>query len=399
MKVVQINTCDYGSTGKIARAIHQEALRNGYDSYFGYGLGSCDEINTFPISNQFDFRFHTYMSRITGLHGYYSKAKTKCLLEKLDSIAPDIVHLHNIHGGYIHVGILLEYLKERNIRTLLTLHDCWPFTGGCPHFHVARCEKWRTECERCSQLSVYPKSYFFDTSRRCFLDKRKWFGGFNNLRVVAVSNWLRNQARESFLNEYSIETVYNGIDVDVFKPVHEDIRSKYNITNTNPIIIGVASVWDPRKRMDLFLKLHEELKHEANIVLVGLSQTQIENLPDGVIGINRTENQDELVKLYSSAELFINFSQEETFGLVAVEAMACGTPVLVSNSTACPEVVSNETGYVMDIENFSQILEIVRNHIGNKKKMENSCICRVRQCFAERIMVQNYMQIYETMMR
>lgn len=395
MKVLQVNCSAGGSTGNIAREIHAELINQGHESYFAYGRGSSNEVGLFKITSELDYRFHTYFSRLTGLHGYYSSLATKRLIKQMDDMQPDIIHLHNLHGGYVNIKMLLRYLKRKNKHVVITLHDCWLFTGGCAHYTMENCYKWQHKCGGCTQLKTYPKSILFDTSKKCLRDKQKWLTGFGNLRIVTVSKWLAQQASMSFLKEYPISTIYSGVNLQTFHPVVSDVYEKYSIQSDKPIIMGAANVWSSNKRLDLFVRLAECLRDKACVLVVGLSQQQISSLPANMIGITRTENQAELVKLYTAASLFINFSAEETLGMVTIEAMACGTPAMVTNTTACPETVYADTGYVVDPEDFEAVLAVVQSHLTPDPITRDACVNRVSTHFSATEMAKEYIQLYQ----
>lgn len=360
MKVVQINCSASGSTGGIATAIHRQLLADGHDSYVFYEGGNATEKNMFRIGNYFELHSHAVLSRNLGRQGYFSHLPTGRLIRRLKAISPDVIHLHNLHGSYLNLPMLFRYLKKSSAKILITLHDCWLFTGKCPHFTVAGCEKWKEACGGCTQLASYPRSKV-DTTKKCLRDKKKWLGGFGDrVKIIAVSNWLQGVAKESFLSQYPIETIYNGIDCSVFHPMDGTaVREKYKIGNRF-MILGVASDWDARKGLGAFLELAQELEEDACIVLVGLTQQQMASLPANVIGIARTENRQELAQLYAAADIFINPSREETFGMVTAEAMACGTPVMVYDSTACAEIVGSEDGLILKDQKLGDAVRNMR---------------------------------------
>lgn len=365
MKVVQINCSASGSTGNIAKAIHSRLLNDGHESYIFYEVGNATEKNMFRIGNYFELHSHAVLSRNFGRQGYFSHVATARLIRKLRTICPDVIHLHNLHGSYLNLPMLFGYLKKSSAKILITLHDCWLFTGKCPHFTVAGCEKWKDACGGCPQLASYPCSKV-DTTKKCLQDKKKWLSGFGDrMKIIAVSNWLRDTAKKSFLSQYPIDTIYNGINCSVFHPMDGTAaREKYKIGNRF-VILGVASNWNESKGLQAFLQLAQELQEDECIVLVGLTQQQIEAMPSNVIGIVRTENQQELTQLYAAADVFVNLSKEETFGLVTAEAMACGTPVIVYDSTACAEIVSNQNGLVLQPDEDQMLgaaVRIMRKH-------------------------------------
>ena len=398
MRIVQINCASSGSTGRIARAIHKAAKKEGIESWLMYGTGPKAEEGCQRVGSQLDYRLHTYLGRLSGLHGYYSKGVTRNLLGVLDGINPDIVHVHNLHGDYVNIPLLLKWLKERNKTVVFTLHDCWMFTGGCAHYTLARCERWLRSCGSCTQRNVYPKSYFFDTSRKCLKDKKEWFGQLRNLHIVAVSNWLRNEAKRSFLGAFPIETIYNGIDLDVFHPAKTAIREKIGVPSSKLMVLGVSSNWnDKRKGLNQFVELRQKLPQEYHIVLVGLNDKQMQRMPSGITSLSRTENQRELVELYSTADVFVNVSREETFGLVTAEALACGTPVIVSPDTACPEIIDESCGMIVDtlsIRELSRAIEEMCESLDTRYFPE-SCENRVRENFSVNKMTSSYLRVYK----
>lgn len=388
MKVVQINCSSGGSTGNIAKAIHKKLIENGNESYIFFGVGNSDDENIQPVSPYFFVRGHALLSKLTGLQGYFSYFFTKKLLHKIKTINPDVIHLHNLHGSYLCLPTLFRFLKQYKGKIVITLHDCWLFTGKCPHFTEAKCYKWKTQCEKCPQLAVYPRSCFFDRSKKMQRDKRKWLSGLQNTQIITVSDWLKKTAEQSFLSSYSIKRIYNGINEKIFYPRNDfkDLRKRYNVEN-DFVILGVSSNWNEQKGLGDFYKLSKLLQKDEKIILVGLTPQQIENLPPNIIGITRTENQDELARLYSMADVFVNMSIEETFGLVTAEAMACGTLVIVYDSTACGEIVTKDTGFVLPPHMVDRLYETIKK-IKLSQKNNNYSL------FTEIMMITHYLRVY-----
>jgi len=389
MKIVQINCAASGSTGNIAKAIHRRLLDEGHDSYIFYGCGSTNETNMFRIGNDVELHAHSFLSRNLGKQGYFSHLATCRLIRRLKKISPDIIHLHNLHGSYLNLPMLFGYLKGTQARLVITLHDCWLFTGKCPHFTAVGCEKWKSACGDCPQLPIYPRSKV-DTTRKSLQDKKKWLSGFGDrLEIIAVSNWLRDEAKRSYLSQYTIKTIHNGIDTAVFYPRETaGIQRKYGLGDKY-VILGVASSWDERKGLKAFLELSKELGADDVIVLVGLTDKQILSLPSKVIGITRTEDQNELAELYSAADVFVNTSKEETFGLVTAEAMACGTPVIVYDSTACAEIVKEDDGMILDPNREQGLKDAIDQLRQYPKKTVNTD-------FNIEKMVRGYMDAYKS---
>lgn len=373
-KLVQINTVCNGSTGRIMQQIQEEAENSGYDVYNFFGRGKRANVRCIKICNKLDIFYHVLITRLFDRHGYGCKYATKRLVKKLKQINPDIIQLHNIHGYYINLKILFKYLKTCNAKIVWTLHDCWSFTGHCPHFTYVNCTKWKKECKKCPQKDTYPKS-LIDNSKKNYKLKKELFTKIENLTIVTPSKWLADLVKESFLAEYEIEVINNGIDLNVFKPAYdENIYEKYNIPKDKKIILGVASVWTARKGLNEFIKLNKMVDfNKYVIVLVGLNKKQIKTIPSNIIGIERTENAEELAKLYTISDIFLNPSKEETFSLVTVEAMCCGIPVIVYDNSAVKEVVGENGKFIKQDTNIKDILDVV---INDKSFNKNRVILR-----------------------
>jgi len=352
MKVLQINSvCGRGSTGRIATDIADILKAQGHECRIAYGRDTVPEKYqdvAVRIGTDWDVRLHGVQTRLFDAHGFCSTKATRQFLKWVEEYNPDVIHLHNIHGYYINVELLFDYLKQAGKPVIWTLHDCWAFTGHCPHFTVAKCDRWQKECYApCPEKKRYPQSMVLDQCRSNYLRKKAAFTGVRNLTIVAPSQWLADLVKESFLKEYPVKVIPNGIDLSVFKPTASDFREKFGLQNKQ-ILLGVASVWDKRKGLDDFIELSKMLRVDQKIVLVGLSAEQLKSLPKNIIGIQRTNSVQELAEIYSAADVFLNPSREETQGLTTVEALACGTPAVVYDQTAVPEAVDETCGIAVD---------------------------------------------------
>lgn len=370
-KLLQINSVvNWGSTGKIAEGIAQSAIMNGWDSYIAYGRSkgyeaeSCSEL--IRIGCDYELIIHGLITRIADRHGLGSVIATQRLIEQIDRIVPDIIHLHNIHGYYINIEILFNYLAVSNIPVVWTLHDCWPITGHCSYFEFVKCNKWQTQCHHCPQKENYPASIFIDRSSKNYELKKRLFTSPQNMVVVPVSNWLENIVEKSYLSKYLIEMIHNGVDIDIFTDVsseHNNIRSIYSVPKNKFMVLGVANVWDDRKGLNDFLELSREINSEIVIVLVGLTVSQIRELPSNIIGIARTQSAQELAALYRTADLFVNPTWEDNFPTTNLEALACGCPVLTYNTGGSIEAITPQTGFVVsqgDLHAVSLSIELIR---------------------------------------
>ena len=322
MKILQINTVyAEGSTGKIANEIHDICIENGEECISAYRCdfnGKKNYEDTVIISSKIDSRIHGKLARMTMFKGCFSVMKTAKFIKKIKKYSPDIIHIHNLHGSYINIPLLFKYIKKENIPVVFTLHDCWPFTAICSHFSLNGCEKWREGCNHCSQAKQLSSSPF-DFTKYMWRLKRNWFTGVENLIIVTPSQWLKNLVKQSFLKEYDVCTIYNGIDLETFKPVESSFR-KDNELEGKKIVLGVAYKWSYSKGLDVFLELSKLLPKDYTIVLVGSDESIDDKLPDNILSIYKTENQQKLAEIYSSADVFINATRAEVLGLVNIEA-------------------------------------------------------------------------------
>lgn len=392
IKVVQINTFPYKATGNIMMNIHNQLLEEQYDSYVFWGRGrAAQNEREIAILDEFGVKLHGVYTRITDKTGFASKKVTRKLIGKLQQIKPDILHLHNLHGYYLNIELLFNYIRENNIKVVWTLHDCWAFTGHCAYFDMVGCEKWKTGCYDCEQKKTYPSSLIKDNSHWNWEKKRYLFTNLN-ITIVTPCKWLKNIVQQSFFKEYPIEVIYNGIDLNIFHPTKTDFEEKYNLQGKY-VILGVASEWTDRKGLKDFIKLEKMLdRTKYRIVLVGLMQKQIKELPDTIISIERTQNIQELVGIYTRANVFFNPTYEDNFPTTNLEAIACGTPIITYNTGGSPEVVTEKTGAVCkvgDLENVkSKIVDCI------SKKIET-----VNEQYDYKQMVNCYIKLYRKIMK
>ncbi len=363
-KLIQINTVCNTSTGKLMGDIQRKANVSGYETLSIVGRRNpFSDLPCIKIGNGLSFWIHVAINTVFDRQGYASYFVTRRMIQKLRQERPDIIHLHNLHGYYMNLPLLFDYLsKEFSGKIFWTFHDCWPFTGHCAYFTAVGCDKWEKECGKCPNKRVYPISLLADASRKNYTDKKKMFTGLKNLTIIVPSKWMEEMVKKSFFCNYPVVTVNNGIDLKVFsyrRPLDE-LYEKYDIGREKKIILGVANIWDARKGLSDFLALAEKLPVEYQIFLVGLSSRQIKRLPSNVKGIRRTQEKKELVMLYSCASIFMNPSIEESFSLVTVEAIACGTPVIVLDTSAVKELVCDENGIILKKHDVVDYLDAIR---------------------------------------
>ena len=389
MKVLFINSViDYGSTGKIVRDLSDGLIKRGHEVSVAYGRNKIADDSSFYFGNQFGFAIHYAMSRMLGRHGLHSSIQTKKLIEYIKKSKPDVIHLHNLHGYYLNVKMLFKYLNSTDIQLMWTLHDCWSFSGSSAYFDYSGCDIWNKGCVVCKDTHEYPYNQFGLHQKQNFKWKKELFSSSNHLKIITVSNWLNELTHTTFMNKHSIDTIYNGIKENTFKPTQQTNHQE------KIQILGVANIWEKRKGLEDFVLLRSILDDRYEITLIGLSSKQVEDMPKGIIGIERTSNVEELVNYYSNADVYLNLSYEETMGLTTIESLACGTPVVVYDKTAVPELVNEKVGMVVksgDIDLLKESIDLVV-----KKKLKKSADLRDHALkFTNDIMISNYMKVYE----
>lgn len=400
MKVIQINTAvNTGSTGRIAEDIGRVFKAEGHESYIAYGRGNRpSQSKLIRIGHQMDIINHGLKTAILDRHGFGSYNATKAFIKEVEKIKPDVIGLHNLHGYYLNIAVLFEYLRKINIPVIWTLFDCWAFTGHCSYFDDINCRKWINGCFSCPKTKKYPASYLMDNSRKNYADKKSLFRSVKKLQIIVHSGWLKALVEQSFLNIYPVHHIFSGIDLDVFKPVPDtQVTKTYNLNNRK-IILGVASKWDQRKGLSDFMKLSTYLSKEWKIVLVGLSKKQINSLPSGITGIARTESVNDLAALYSKADVFVNPTWQDNFPTTNIEALACGTPVVTYNAGGSPEAIDKNTGLVVAKGNLSEIFSAIKVILQNGKNTYSAaCRARAEKLFNKTDRFGDYINLYNNL--
>jgi glycosyltransferase involved in cell wall biosynthesis len=396
MRVLQINAVSgIRSTGRTCVEIADYLNENGDEGYIAYSDG-LPYVKGYKIGSTVEKKLHGLLSRIFGTQAYFSKNGTRKLIKYIKNLKPDVVHLRNLHSNYINLKTLLAYLAQNDIPTVLTLHDCWFYTGKCCHYTIENCFKWQSECFDCPRIHYDNPSWFLDRTKKMYRDKKEWFGRIPRLAVVGVSDWITNEAKKSFLASATIVTrIYNWIDLDVFKPVNND-NLRHNLGLENKfIILGVASGWSNAKGLDTFVELAEMIPQDMTIILVGAMKVNM-RLPVNIIHIQETHNVDQLVEYYSMADVLVNLSPEESFGKVTIEALACGTPAIVINSTANPELVGEGCGFIVEQDDINKVIEHIKDiRKRGKSSYKQQCIVYARDNFGINDRLQDYMKLYK----
>lgn len=394
MKVLQINaTYGSGSTGKICYSVAKLMDKENIENLTLYSQGSLKAENAVKIKNKTYYKIQALKSRVFGNYGFNSSSATKEIIRQIKEFSPDIVHLHNIHGHNVNLKTLFKFFKKNlEIKLFWTFHDCWAFTAYCPHYTMAKCYKWQSECSHCKLRKEY--SWFFDKSKKLFNRKRELFTGLN-LTIVTPSEWLAEEVKKSFMKDYPVKVINNGIDLSVFKPTESDFKEKYGIGKDKFVLLGVAFGWGERKGLDVFIELSERLdKNKYAIVLVGGNAETDKLLPKDIISIHRTQNQTELAEIYSSCDLFVNPTREEVLGLVNIEANACGTPVLTFDSGGSPECINKKSGSVVSCDDINGLIKEIERIRNERPFTKENCILRAEEFDADK-KFKEYTELYK----
>ena len=397
-KIILINTVLYGSTGNIVKQLKSLAEESGMQAFTvsAFARNSTMEYsdNDIVIGNYFDRYLHIWLSRVTGLSGVFSVFSTLKLTGKLAKIGPDVIHLHNLHNAYINLPILFRYIKKNNIRVIWTLHDCWAFTGRCPHFMMLDCDKWKEGCCDCPYpAESYPIAYR-DNTKRMWWIKRKTFTDVRDMTLVSPSSWLAGIIKESFLKEYPVRVINNGVDLESFMPVRGKVYDQLKGLDKY-IVLGVALDWNDRKGLDVFRDLAGKLSDKYRVVMVGTDDALAAELSSyGIRCINRTSSKNELAEIYTAADVFVNPTREDTFPTVNIEALACGTPVITFDTGGSPEILDESCGVIVAKDDVESLAEAIITMCENEKPAETACVARAHRYgsadrFAEYINLYN----------
>lgn len=377
-----INTvCGVGSTGRICTDLAEVLEQNGHECKIAYGRGIVPEKYkkyAVKIGSDLDVKLHALQTRLFDNTGFGSKRATKKFIRWVKEYNPDIVHLHNLHGYYINIEVLFNYLADADKPVIWTLHDCWTFTGHCAYYSYVKCNKWRTGCYNCPQKKAYPSSLFLDSSKNNWEQKKKLFTSVKKMTLVTPSKWLAGEVQRSFLDKYPVKVIPNGIDLDVFKPTPSDFRKKHNLEGKK-IILGVASTWDTRKGLNDFVELSKILDENYKIVLVGVTVKQKKELPKNILAIERTNNVQELAEVYTASDVLFNPTYEDNYPTVNLEAQSCGTPV-----------VTYRTGGSIESVPEKNVIEQ-----GMYKNLVHMGFSKVKEVMDKQDVSRNYIKVYE----
>lgn len=373
--IVEINGINYSSTGHIMNDIAKTARQDDFKVYTCCrksiaGMKFKYEDQLF-IGTWLDRVISERLSYIFGLNGSFNVINTYLFLNKLNKIKPDLIHIHNLCDNYINVNMLFNYINKNNIPVIWTLHDAWAYTGRCNGY---TCDKWKDGCGNCPQLKAYPPTLFIDNSASTYQKRKKLYTSVKNLTIVTPSQWLADLAKFSFFKDKDIKVINNGINLDIFKPINSDFRKEYNLENKY-IILGLAYDWkDQRKGLKDFIELSKNLPSNYQIVLVGTNDEVDSLLPNNIISIHKTHNQEELVKIYSAADVFVSPTKADNFPTVNIEALACGTPVITYDAGGSKESLNNKCGTYVKINDIESLQKEIIHACEDKPYKRENCI-------------------------
>ena len=398
--VIRINT----STGRIMQEIGELARANGWETYIAYSQGrdgiSPNAAHLIPVGNRWSVAWHGIMTRLFDRHGLASERATRQLIAEIQRIQPDIIHIHNIHGYFLNYRILFEYLSNANIPVIWTVHDCWLYTGHCYYYSYVGCDKWKSQCEQCPQRRDFPTSWWMDRSKQNFGDKKKAFTSIPKelLTIVPVSEWIHGEMKQSFLKDYPYQVIHNGINLENFQVYPADeVKKRYGLEGKR-ILLGVASIWMEEKGWNDFMQLAGMLNPDEVIVLVGVKEEQKKGLPATIVPISRTDNLKQLAELYAAAEALVNPTWQDNYPTVNLEAIACGTPVVTYRTGGSIEVITPDTGFIVEQGDIPGLLAAVRIiEEQGKDYYQTKCRAYAEAHFKKEDRYADYLKLYENL--
>jgi len=364
-KVLIINTAF--NKGGAARVAHDlfENLNSDFETFFAYGRGQKNSNpKTFYFGNKLEMLFHIFLVRFLGLEGYGTYFSTRKLIKYIKQEKFDLINLHNLHGYYLDLFLLLEFLKEANISVLYSLHDEWSMTWLPAH--SLGCNHCKTGLGRCTNTYPYPKNYFPIFSKYMLEKKQSVFSSLEKMSIVCPSVWLKEQTSKSYLNKFQINTIYNGVDTDIFKPEFDKnkLRLKYNLPLDKKIIIFSASnLNDSSKGINYVIETANKLSAE-NYLFVGLGKGEISGV-NNIKTLGYIYDKQELSELYALSDLYCFASAAETFLLSAAESLSCGTPVVGFDLPVVRELVTDTVG-VLTENNSEDLARTIVNLLNNE---------------------------------
>jgi len=405
MKVLQVNVVyEYGSTGKIVADIHKVLIEEGIQSIVCYGAGPCvSDSNIYKIVKGHEPGINSRWAKYTGLQYASGFLSTFRLIKIIKNEKPDIVHLHCINGFFVHIYYLLRFLKRKRIKTVITLHAEFMYTGSCGH--AFDCEKWKTGCGDCPQLWDATYSKYFDRTATAWKKMKKAFKNFDELTVTCVSPWVYSRAKQApILKGKKMVTIENGLDSkEIFYPrPFQDLKESLGIKNEK-IILHVTANFSAReddlKGGRFLYKLADNLINDnvKIIIIDGKGNTGIDLLAN-MIDVGRVKDQKVLAQFYSMADLTVVTSKKETFNMPVAESLACGTPV-VGFKAGGPETISiKEYSEFVDYGDVEALTLCARKWLEYKTQKGPDISKTAREYYSKEKMCMRYLEVYKSML-
>lgn len=393
MKILQINAL-YGekSTGTIVRDIAEKLMESHESPSTICMQSSIKDADIITTGITISSKLHAFLTRLIGYQGCWSYCMTLSLLSRIKKIDPDIVHIHNLHSNFINLPLLLKYCSKYDKPLIVTLHDCWYFTGKCYHFEDAKCDKWLTGCGNCPKKRMDIPSLFWDSSRATFKIKQKAFNTVQKLYVVGCSKWITEKAKLSpIFSNAKFLTIHNGVDTSIF---YQTFKIREN--NKPFTILAMANKWFLPENTVLRDKLKKIAGPEVRFRIIGCTTLQLRNNHSNqyIQYLGYTNNRIELSQYYREADVFLNVTFIDTLPTVNMEAICCGTPVITYDSGGSPELVSEgETGYVVtqnDIDGVLTAIQRVKNGLIDR----DLCATVGQQKFDKNVNYHKYIKLY-----
>lgn len=398
MRIAAINDTFFHSTGQIMRDVASHAIAAGAEMTM---FTSALERLAFSMPGHEyygtpeEMLYHREAGRRTGLNGCFDEAGTRRLVQRLEELDVQLIHLHNIHGFSMHLPTLFDFVTRRDIPVVWTMHGCWPFTGNCTHYTAAGCGRWREGCGNCPQLERWPWSDRDETALLWEM-KRQLFTGVPRLTMVGCSAWIAGEARKSFLSGCDIRTIFNGVNLNVFHPVDSDFRQRHGLEGKT-ILLGVADDWLRRKGLQSMIALADRLDERYQLVLAGTNERVEAMLPSRILPVRSMRDKSALAQLYSAADIFLQTSQEDNFPTVNVEALACGTPVITFDVGGCPDALDESCGRVVPAGDVDAMLAAIREQTATHAMTQEACLRRAAYFSTER-MCAEYLALYQELL-
>ena len=396
MKIVQINAVyGFGSTGVIVKDIQSACRKEGIDCVVAYSQSKGEVKSGYHLGNAFSNRWHAVLSRISGKQGYFPCLSTWRFLRFLDNYKPDILHLHNLHGCYINVPMLLKYAAKKKIAVVVSLHDCWFYTGGCSHYTSVGCNKWLQKCGNCPRRYEEFPALLYDSSAVQLRDRKKLFGEIKNLTAVGVSKWIVDEAQKNVFRNARCVAIHNGIDTDFFHPAESDFRKKHNLEEKY-VILAPANKWFLDVNRETFDYFASHLTDDMRMVFIGNGVDE-SRLTDKMINLGFVSSRAEIRAIYAACDVMANCTREESLSLLNVEVQACGTPVVTYSNTGVKETVDGKCGFAVENGNPEEMWKhVYRILIKGKAHFSADCIDWVKQEFDKEDNYNKYIMLYKS---